>query len=239
MKAFLLAGGEGRRLRPLTLQMPKCMVPIGGKPLLEIWYRHLEKMGVLEVLINISNFPEQVYDFVESLETPIKSHIIHEQKLNGSAGTLLINKDFIINEPFFWIIYSDNLTNTDLTNLLFLHKDKDPHLTMGLFHTNVPKESGIVTLDDDSRIIEFIEKPENPKSNLANAGIMLASPKIIEMIPDHIPCDMSYDVIPNLVGRMYGQVIEDFYIDIGTPEKYQLAQEEWQELEPKFFNVIN
>lgn len=227
MKAFLLAAGEGTRLRPFTFYTPKCLIPIGGIPLLEIWYRQLERIGVREVLINTHHLPEKVTEFIESLKTPIQTHITFEPELLGSAGTIAQNRTFVEKEPYFWIIYVDSLTTMDLMDLLQFHQKKNSILTLGLFHTDVPHDSGIVTLAGDGRIIDFIEKPKNPPTDLSNTGIMIASPSLLDEIPRKIPCDLSYDVLPKLVGRIYGKVTEAFFIDIGTIERYQEALKKW------------
>ena len=121
MKAFLLAAGYGTRLRPLTEIVPKCLVPINGKPLLRYWIDLFEKHGIDEVLINLHYLSEQVVKYVENENTSIKWHFTYEQELLGSGGTIFANQDFIKdNEPFF-ICYADNLTNLNLTDMLNYH----------------------------------------------------------------------------------------------------------------------
>jgi mannose-1-phosphate guanylyltransferase len=230
MKAFLLAAGEGTRLRPLTFDTPKCLVPIGGVPLLEIWYRHLKRQGVGEVLINTHHFSHKVEEFVRRLKTPIQTRLTYEPKLLGSAGTILYNKDFVEDEPAFWIIYTDSVTTMNLEELLRFHQEKKSTLTMGLFHTDIPKESGIATLDEDGRITDFVEKPQDPPGDLSNTGIMVASQDLFKEIPDRFPCDLSYQVIPRLIGRMYGMVTDQFFIDIGNLTNYQTAQKKWESI---------
>lgn len=227
MKAFLLAAGEGTRLRPLTFHTPKCLIPIGGIPLIEIWYRQLERIGVREVLINTHHLAEKVKTFIQGLTTSIRTHITFEPELLGSAGTIAKNREFVAKEPYFWIIYLDSLTTMDFMELFQFHQKKNAILTLGLFHTDVPHDSGIVTLDEQGRIMDFVEKPKDPPTDLSNTGIMIASPQLLNEIPDKIPCDLSYDVLPRLVGRMYGKVIEAFFIDIGTVERYQKVIQKW------------
>ena len=113
MKAFLLAAGIGSRLQPITLTVPKCLVPIGDKTLIDIWYDKLESMIVTEVLVNTYHLGKKVEDHISKMNTSIKTTITYERKLLGSAGTILSNKNFIGNDPF-WIIYSDNLTTANL-----------------------------------------------------------------------------------------------------------------------------
>ena len=206
------------------LHTPKCLIPIAGKPLLQIWFEHLRQHGVDEVLINTHHLAGRVWEFVQSLHSPIRTNFTYEPKLLGSAGTLRHNRKFVQNESFFWIIYADGFTTADLTGLLHFHRQTGSFLTLGLFHTKSPRESGIVTLNRTGRIVDFVEKPTTPSGDLANAGIMVASPPLLDRIPRRYPCDLSFDVLPSLVGRMYGKVIDQSFIDIGTPENYRLAQ---------------
>ncbi len=217
-------------MRPLTFHTPKCLIPIGGTPLLEIWYRLLERHGITEVLVNTHHLAERVQEFVFDLKTPIKTRLIHEPQLLGSAGTIRKNRDFVRGEKVFWIFYADGLTTMDLGELLRFHLEKKSILTMGLFHTDVPKESGIVTLDDDGRVIDFIEKPQDPRGDLSNTGIMTVSPQLLDEIPDQFPCDLSYHVLPKLINRMYGKVLNGFFIDTGTMNNYRIAEKEWEKI---------
>ena len=130
----------------------------------------------------------------------------------------------------FWIIYADNFTTADIGSLLHFHRQSDSFLTLGLFHTDNPTQSGIVSLDCENRIVDFVEKPANPPSDLANAGIMIASPSLLDEIPCRYPCDLSFNVLPNLVGRMYGKLIDGFFIDIGTLECYNKARTKYKQL---------
>jgi mannose-1-phosphate guanylyltransferase len=228
MKAFLLAAGEGTRLRPLTFETPKCLLPIGGIPLLEIWYRRLEMQGVTNVLINTHHLAGKVEKCIHNFKTPIKTVVTHEDRLLGSAGTLKKNRDFVEGDDVFLIIYADSLTSIPLEPLVRVQREKKPLLTMALFHTDIPKESGIVTLDPEGRITGFVEKPEHPPGDLSNTGIMAASPGLFDCIPEAVPCDMSYHVIPNLLGRMRGVVTDRYFIDIGNLANYRTAQEKWE-----------
>ena len=230
MKAFLLAAGESTRLRPLTHRMPKCLLPVGGKPLLEIWLDMLERIGVKDVLINTHHIPEKVDDFLKHFNTGLQIQLAFEEELLGSAGTIKNNRGFVKNEPYFWIVYADSLTAIDLSPILKFHKHVDSILTLGLFHTDEPQRSGIVKLDEKGLIVDFIEKPKHPIGDLSNTGIMVASPELIDYIPDYYPCDLSVDVFPHLVGRMYGKVTDEFFIDIGTHESYEIAQRKWDEM---------
>lgn len=231
-KAFLLAAGFGTRLRPLTNTTPKCLIDICGKPLMAWWIDLFEKHGIEEVLVNTHYLPEQVRGFIQAYHADHNSvHIIeaYEPKLLGSGGTVSANRDFIGDDEDFLICYADNLTNVNLSAISMFHGNHDGLLTMALFHTNDPSQCGIAVLDDQQRIIEFVEKPGKPKSNLANAGIYVANRRLFELLPKEGFCDFGKDILPKLVGQMYGWTLNEFLIDIGTPKNLEKAREVWND----------
>lgn len=231
MKAFLLAAGLGTRLRPLTYTIPKCLVPIQGRPLLAWWMDLFEKYHVSEVLINTNYLPDPVREFINDYNRAQKNVKLvesYEKELLGSGGTVLDNRSFVENEEEFFICYADNLTNVDLASMMSFHKKNKALLTMGLFHTNNPKACGIAECDTEGKIQEFVEKPEQPKGNLANAGIYIANKKIYDYIPHRSFVDFGKDVLPELVGKMYGYPIKEYLLDVGTWPNYEKAQKEWR-----------
>ena len=142
MKAVLLIAGLGTRLRPLTESTPKCLLPIGGKPLLGIWFDKLVDAGVSEVLVNTHWLADQVRDFIENhCPSQLSITISHEPVLLGSAGTLAANRDFFDDQPFF-IIYGDNLSDVDLADLYSSHLEHNPVMTLGTFEAEFPSAAG-------------------------------------------------------------------------------------------------
>jgi mannose-1-phosphate guanylyltransferase len=228
MKAFLLTAGLGTRLMPITNTLPKCLVEIGGKPLIHWWFDAMEQAGITEVLINLHHFPQQVKDFVTNFETSIKVDYFMEETLLGSAGTLLVNYDFVKNEKSFFIIYSDNLTSIKLKDFFEFHSAQAHLFSMALFTTSNPTACGIAALDAKKTIIDFVEKPTNPTSHLANAGIYIAHPSVIKLIPaNKIPADIGFDLLPQLINQMSGWENNDYLIDIGTHVNLAKARKEW------------
>lgn len=231
MKAYLLAAGYGTRLRPLTDTIPKCLVPIHGQPLLDWWLALLRRHGVTDVLVNTHYLPEPVRAFIKDYNrqnTGLTVYETYEPELLGSGGTIRKNRAFVRGEKDFLICYADNLTDADLAAFGEFHRKHDGVLSMAIFHTNVPKQCGIAELDADGRIVAFEEKPENPAGNLANAGIYMASQGIFRYLePDKPVLDIGKDVLPRLVRQMYGWYTDGYLIDIGTPENYRKANEEW------------
>lgn len=230
MKAFLLAAGLGTRLKPLTDNVPKCLVQICGKPLMSWWLELFEKHGIDNLLINLYHLGEKVEEFIGNYKGNISINLFWEKELLGSGGTLTANKMFVANEKDFLIAYADNLTNYNLTDLINFHRSNKKLLSMALFETDKPKEKGIVELDKDQTVISFVEKPVNPKSNLANAGIYIADPKVIDILPVNRNSDIGFDLLPKLVGEMSGWKSTDYLKDIGTINHLNEAQREWQQI---------
>jgi mannose-1-phosphate guanylyltransferase len=229
MKAYLLAAGLGTRLRPLTDNISKCLVPICGEPLLAIWFRLLYAHGIEAVLINVHHLAEQVAAFARAhAPQGLQVTVVHEAVLLGSAGTVLANRAFVANEREFFVLYADNLTNVDLSAIAAFHRARQANFTMGLWHAPEPRACGIAELDGDARIVSFIEKPAEPRSDLANAGIYIATQAVFDDIPAQpLPVDFGLHVLPRLVGRMHGVAINGYLLDIGNHERLARAEREW------------
>jgi mannose-1-phosphate guanylyltransferase len=228
VKAYLLAGGLGERLRPLTLSTPKCLVSVNGVPLLEIWLELCSRSGITDVLLNVSRHAHLVQAFLERRHRPPRVTLVVEEAPRGTAGTVAANRWFADGEQDFWILYADTLTDAPLTNLLAAHRAHTGVLTMALFHAPDPKAAGIVTLGPGGRVIDFVEKPESPASDLANAGIYVARSELFAHIPSGPLVDFGLDVFPGLRSRIYGHVVEHLVLDIGTPEALAAAAEVWR-----------
>jgi mannose-1-phosphate guanylyltransferase len=226
MKAFLLAAGNGTRLRPLTNTIPKCMVPIHGTPLLGIWLEWCQLHGIEDVLINVHAHSDVVVAYLAG-DFGVKVTISREQGLLGSAGTLLANRKFIEGEEEFAILYADVLTNCSFDEMQAFHRARRSLATLGLYRVSNPSACGIALIESNCRITAFEEKPVNPKGNLAFAGLMIATPAALDLIPDRLPSDIGTDLLPHLAGRMDGYAIRDYLIDIGSHDKYAQAQLEW------------
>jgi mannose-1-phosphate guanylyltransferase len=228
MKAFLLAAGLGTRMRPLTDVTPKCMLPIDGRPMLDIWLDEFHRAGVDEVLVNVHFLADVVRRHVEGRDEPPDVLTFFEPELLGSAGTLAANRDWIADEEFFLACNADNLTDFELRTLIESHRSGDTVATLTLFHAPDPTACGIVELDADGRVVGFTEKPSRPRSDLANAGIYAFHPSVLDDIGGEPPLDIGFDMLPSLVGRAGTVEITGYFRDIGTTEAYRLAQEEWR-----------
>ena len=227
MKAFLLAAGIGSRLRPLTDAKPKCLLDVGGRPLLDMWLDAFDRAGVDEVLVNLHHLPDVVRLHLAGRTGPPRVRTFFEPELLGSAGTLLANRRWVEKEEFFLACYADNLTDFELRSLIDAHREQRAAATLAVFHSENPSAGGVVELDATGRIIGFAEKPSEPVSDLTNAGMYAFGPGVIDEIDDRLPQDIGYDLMPRLVGRARAVLVEGYFRDIGTPDAYRRASEEW------------
>lgn len=231
MKALLLSAGLGTRLRPLTDSIPKCLVPINGKPLLQYWIENLSQCGVNEFLINTHYLHKQVEDFVNNSEYKNKITLVYENELLNTGGTLLENKNFFDKNQSFFLVHADNFSFCDFNEFINIHeKSVDTIMTMMLFETDTPKSCGIVELNEKNVVIKFYEKVENPPSNLANGAVYICKYEIFEYLESFNKqnIDFSNDVIPNLLGKINVYLNKVYHRDIGTIESYNKALQDYE-----------
>ena len=227
MKALLLCAGFGTRLRPITNHLPKPLVPINGKPLLEYWLENLTKIGISEFLINTHYLHNKIEDFINASIYKDKVTLVYEKELLNTAGPILSNEDFFnVDEPFM-LIHADNLSFCDFDKFISSHKNrpKVSEITMMLFKTDQPQSCGIVELKEN--IIEkFHEKIKNPPSNLANGAVYICEYSVLKYIKSlkKEDADFSLDVIPHYLGKINPFLNDDYLKDIGTIENYAIAQ---------------
>ena len=227
MKAFLLAGGHGTRLRPLTDSVPKCLVPIHGRPLLDIWLELCARSGISDVLINLHAHAHTIERHLQRSRSPVNVCLVHEERLLGSAGTIAANRAWVGSDSAFWIFYSDVLTNMNLRRMSDFHSHHGGIATLGLYQVPDPSRCGVAITDDRGVIIDFEEKPQTPRSNWVFSGLMVAGPGFFDLIPSSIPADIAFHVLPHLLGKMRAYPITDYLLDIGTLPNYQEAQITW------------
>ena len=234
MKALILAAGLGTRLKPLTDKIPKPMLKVGAKPLLQHQLNLLRRYGVKECAINLYHHPKQISDyFGDGRNVDIKIRYLKERKLSGTAGPLQKTNDFF-DKPFF-VIYGDNLTDINLDRFTSFHQNKGGIATIALYYEKHPESKGIVITDKNERVLSFKEKPkiEEVTTHWANAGIYLCQPEILKYIPKNKFYDFGYDLFPLLLKKdrpMYGYKMTETLLDIGTPETYRLAQKKIKEM---------
>lgn len=231
-RAFLLCAGEGIRLKPITNKVPKCLVEIGGKPLLYYWLKLLNKgPRPKEILINTFHLPEKITDFVSEISRHIGIPItvIRETSLLGTAGSLIAHHEKVNDGSNLLLAHADNLTYFELSDLLAAH-DQRPKLadiTIMSFVTDSPRSCGIIETDDANILIGFVEKPSVPNGLLANAGVFLLGPTAIREIKLMNAKDFSAEIIPKYLQRALIWKNTDYHRDIGTPEALQKARNEF------------
>ena len=228
IRALLLSAGLGTRLRPLTLKIPKCLVEINNKPILEYWIEKLEKISVNQIIVNTHYLSHKVDLFLEKQKRKdINILNFYEDKLLGTAGTLIANYEFF-SDSLGILIHADNFTNMDLKDLIESHKNRPKNclLTMLTFDSSNPESCGIVEVDSNNIVQKFYEKQANPPSNIANAAVYLFEEDFMEWLITNYPhaTDFSLDVLPNLLGKIYTFHTKMSYIDIGTQESLDKAR---------------
>ncbi|MFT7136172.1 MAG: NDP-sugar pyrophosphorylase family protein [Akkermansiaceae bacterium] len=226
VKALLLAGGLGTRLRPLTENTPKCLIPVAGKTMLDYWLDALDAADIGHALLNTHHLRDQVKDWIDAANANRDLTVIeaYEPELLGSAGSVTANRTWVEDGDEIVVIYADNLSNIDLGAFVSFHRSHSDPMTMALFKTPYPEKCGIATLDSDHRVTDFVEKPEYPESDLANAGLYVLDAAAWREIADMGAFDFGFDVLPAFVGRMRGYTHQGYHRDIGTHES--LAQAE-------------
>jgi mannose-1-phosphate guanylyltransferase len=227
MHALLLAAGMGTRLRPLTDHLPKCLAPIRDRPLLAIWLDALFSDERIErVLVNTHYLPGAVRAFVASSPWRERIDLTHEETLLGTAGTILANRSYFGEAPFF-VAHADNLTDADPGRLIDAHlSGRDAFLlTLLAFRTLAPRSCGILEVDNKHRVTGFHEKVADPPGNLANGAVYVFAPEILGRIASlgHPIVDLSTEIVPGLLPRVQAVEHSGFFMDIGTPEAYAYA----------------
>jgi NDP-sugar pyrophosphorylase family protein len=228
VRALVLAAGEGTRLRPLTLDRPKPMLPIGGRPILEHLVALLRRHGVTEIAINLHYKPRMIVEhFGDGAGYGVSITYSFEERLLGSAGAAK-RLEWFLSEPFL-VLYGDVLSDLDLGGLVERHRARGAQATLALYEVEDPTRCGIVELAGDGRIIRFVEKPapEAVVGNLANAGIYVLEPEVLGLVPPGQAFDFGRDVFPLLLergGSVYGHRTPGYVLDVGSPERYAQAE---------------
>jgi mannose-1-phosphate guanylyltransferase len=230
LKALLLAAGLGTRLRPLTETVPKCLVPIRGKPLLAYWLDLLLPNGIERVLINTHYLAPRVGEFRAASPWRGQMTLVHEPELLGTGGTILANRAFFGKEPFL-VAHADNLSRFSVADFLRTHRQRPrPALmTMMTFETDMPQTCGIVETDASGLVQRFHEKVARPPGNRANAAVYIIEPEVVEFLAslNKAVIDFSTEAIPHFLGKIATFHNADYHRDIGSPESLLAAGREY------------
>jgi NDP-sugar pyrophosphorylase family protein len=221
-KAMIMAAGVGSRLAPLTDNIPKPLVPIAGKPVMDIALERLRKIGINQVIANLHCHFEQI---IEHYKADPDFHYIVEETLSGTAGGLKKCQSFFKPGENFVVLSGDGLTNADIQQGIRAHQNAGAVATMGIKRV-APEQIpnfGVVVIDDNGFVTGFQEKPsiEDAKSDFINTGIYIFNYKIFDYIPPDTFFDFAKDVFPQLIGKIMTFEITEYWNDIGTLEQYE------------------
>ena len=229
MKAIIMAGGEGSRLRPLTCNLPKPMAPLCCKPTLEYILDLLHLHDCTEAAVTVRYLHKQISDhFEESRYKDIALNFVEETAVLGTAGSVKSAVSANVSKPIL-IISGDALCDIDLTAAMHHHKTKKADVTIIATEVRDPREYGLINFDDEKRVVGFVEKPgwELAFSNYANTGIYIINPDILAEIPADIEYDFAKDLFPKLLaGNKHLSVYESdgYWCDIGDLDSYRTCQ---------------
>lgn len=229
MEALLLAAGLGTRLQPLTSELPKCLMPIHGRPLLGLWLEMLISGGVERIFINLHYLAPLVRDYVST--SPYARHVqfLEEPELLGTAGTLKTFRNEYSGRALL-MAHADNLTLFDVRDFRYSFENRPDNcdLTMMTFDTDDPRSCGIVTLDREKRVIDFVEKPTTDIGRLANGAVYIMDLTAIDRILKANPeiTDFSTEILPHFIGHMNSFHNHLYHRDIGNVTALADAQRE-------------
>lgn len=229
LSAFLLAAGFGTRLRPLTNDWPKCLMPVRGYPLLGHWLNALIENGITNIFLNTHFMSHKVDDFIVGNNFSRLVRRVYEEKLLGTAGTLRANANDLRGDAVM-LIHADNWCQCDLASFIDYHKNSRPNnccITMMTFVTQSPQSCGIVEVNESNIVVAFHEKVSNPPGNIANAAVYIIEPEVIEFIKNNVDVhDFSTDVLPKYLGRIVAWKNNGVHRDIGSPDELLAAQKD-------------
>lgn len=227
MKAIILAAGLGTRLRPLTNTIPKGILPIKGKPLLEHLIDNLKEYGVTDIGMNLFYLPECITDhFGNGKRYDVSITYKKEETILGTSGAINQFRDWINKEDFL-VVYGDNFFHLDYNDLFDkFAKTPESIATVCLQHSKVLTGKGLVITNGNGAITAFVEKPEHPEkyhTDLVNTGIYCLKNKILDYIPQGVFSDFAIDIFPSLLKhnqKLSSFIIKEPLVDIGTIEAY-------------------
>lgn len=224
MKAVILVGGEGTRLRPLTYSTVKAMVPVLNKPFIEHVIRYLSKHNIHDIVLAMGYKPDSIMDYFGDA-SGLGAKLVYSVETSplGTAGAVK-NAQKHIDDTFF-VFNGDIFTDIDLTDMLKFHRQKKSKLTIALTPVEDPTHFGVVETDADHRVTRFVEKPrqEEVTTNRINAGVYIMEAEILQRIPQGAFCMFEREVFPALVAEgdpVFGYHTDAYWIDTGTPAKY-------------------
>lgn len=225
MRALILAAGLGTRLDPLTRYLPKCLMPLRGKPLLELWFEKLDALGITEFVVNTHYLAHAVEEHISAGRFADRVTLSHEPVLLGTAETIRKHSKFLVHGDNI-ILHADNFCEDDLVSLLEAHAKRPSEcvMTMLTFVSNEPSTCGIVESDSRGVMSKIHHKVADPPNNIANAATYVVTPELIEITrASQSAFDFSAEILPQLRGRVMTHHTLSKFLDIGTIPNYLAA----------------
>jgi mannose-1-phosphate guanylyltransferase len=250
MDAFLLAAGRGSRLGALTQSTPKCLVPIAGRPLLDYWLEQLDSCSAIgRIFLNVHYLVEQVLQFLATCPFARKVKVVEEDRLWGTGGS--VARLVTLDGPFeggLFVAHADNLSLFRLESFLASHDSRPGFClaTVMTFEADAPSSCGIFTLDEQKVVEAFFEKVAHPPGRLANGAVFALSSEALQMLCEQFQLlrglpnrgeevfDLSRDFLPQLVGKLFTSHNNVYHRDIGSPESFDAANNEFFEARERF-----
>jgi len=237
LKAVILAGGVGTRLRPLSCTRPKLLFPIANKPLLDWTLERLAKNGVKEVILAVNYMAEAFIQRYGTTKYGMKILYSREGRPLRTGGPIKKAEELIGHEEPFLVLNGDILTSMNYADLVKKHKENDAIATITLYKVEDPSRYGIAEMTGKNRVLRFVEKPTRKEapSSLANAGIYILDPEIFDYIPSERPVSIEHETFPKLAekGKLFGYSFEGLWTDIGELSDYLKANRLWLDIEIK------
>ncbi len=231
MKAVIIAGGLGTRLRPLTYNLPKPVVPLVNIPMVMHQISLLARHGIRDIILNLHYLPESIKTILsKERELGVNLEFSIEENPLGTCGAVKNAEEFFNDEPLL-VFNGDTISDINLTELIEFHKKNKAKTTITLVKVPDPTPYGLVVTDESGRIKEFIEKPTYQKGgvNTINAGVYVIDPSVWKKVPTKQNYSFEKQLFPDFIKSkepFYAFVSDGYWIDIGTPEKYKLAQKD-------------
>lgn len=228
MRAIVLVGGLGTRLRPLTWSVPKQMLPVAGRPMLERVLTHLAQHGVDEVTLSLGYRPDAFVDaYPENRCAGVRLVYVVEPEPLDTAGAVRFAADEAGIRERFLVVNGDVITDLDLGALVAMHNKANAEGTIALTKVDDPSHFGVVVLDEQGKVNAFVEKPprDEAPSNLVNAGFYVLEPSVIDRIKPGRKVNIEREVFPQMSneGSLYARADSAYWLDVGTPERYLQA----------------
>ncbi len=225
MKAVVLVGGFGTRLRPLTETVKKELLPLVDRPILDHVLDHLARHGVHEVVLSSPYLEEAFHPFIEARRGDPTITWITEAAPLGTGGAIVNALGALGSDPFF-ALNGDILTDLDLTGMLASHREREAVVTISLHHVEDARAFGLVSTDERGRVVEFLEKPLDPLPGDVNAGTYVLEPAVLHPLSADRELSIEREIFPSVIasgGAVFGYLADAYWLDLGTPEKYLQA----------------